>query len=212
MVACPNQDVVYSGAPLALDESPVVIEVPEFGDRFWVYQAVDLRTDAFAELGTMYSTRPGFYLLVGLVGPHWQGDIPKGISGVFRSRTNTGFVAPRIFQSGDPQDNEAIQAVIAGIDLYPLAEFDGTVKCRDWRTLPQFPAQATGSAETRFVFPDKFVDELPPVLKDALPLPGEEARSTQVLAVMAATQKDPALKNAIIEEATKPDDERVTPL
>ncbi|MGB8105554.1 MAG: DUF1254 domain-containing protein [Pseudolabrys sp.] len=43
LVACPNQDVVYGFALLALDQSPVVIQVPNFGDRFWVYQIVDLR-------------------------------------------------------------------------------------------------------------------------------------------------------------------------
>ena len=48
LVACPNQDVVYGGGPLALDLSPVVIQVPDFGDRFWVYQIVDSRTDSFA--------------------------------------------------------------------------------------------------------------------------------------------------------------------
>jgi hypothetical protein len=43
--ACPNQDVVYGIGVLALDVSPVVIQVPEFGARFWVYQILDLRTD-----------------------------------------------------------------------------------------------------------------------------------------------------------------------
>ena len=51
MVACPNQDVVYGASTIALDESPVVIQVPDFGKRFWVYQIVDLRTDALAVLG-----------------------------------------------------------------------------------------------------------------------------------------------------------------
>ena len=54
-VACPNEDVAYGGGPLALDVSPVVMQVPDFGDRFWVYQIVDLRTDSFASLGKMYS-------------------------------------------------------------------------------------------------------------------------------------------------------------
>ena len=43
IVACPNQDVVYGSGSLGLEESPVVIQVPDFGDRFWVYQAVDLQ-------------------------------------------------------------------------------------------------------------------------------------------------------------------------
>ena len=34
IVACPNQDVVYGVGALALDVSPVVIQVPDFSDRF----------------------------------------------------------------------------------------------------------------------------------------------------------------------------------
>ncbi len=42
-VACPNQDVVYGVGAIALDVSAVVVQVPDFGDRFWVYQVVDTR-------------------------------------------------------------------------------------------------------------------------------------------------------------------------
>ena len=62
-VACPNQDTVYGDGIAAPDETPVVLQVPDFGDRFWVYQVVDLRTDSFADLGAMYGSKPGFYLL-----------------------------------------------------------------------------------------------------------------------------------------------------
>src|SRR5215475_11026405 len=37
-VACPNQDVIYGQSALALDRKPVVVQVPDFGERFWVYQ------------------------------------------------------------------------------------------------------------------------------------------------------------------------------
>ena len=33
-VACPKEDVAYGLAYLSLDEQPVVIQVPDFGDRF----------------------------------------------------------------------------------------------------------------------------------------------------------------------------------
>jgi len=69
-VACPNQDVVYGAGSLALDIEPAVVQVPDFGDRFWVYQMVDLRTDSFVQFGKMYATTPGFYLMVG---PNWKG-------------------------------------------------------------------------------------------------------------------------------------------
>jgi len=64
-VTCPNQDVVYGLGCFALDLEPVVIQVPDFGDRFWIYAFYDARTDQFANIGKPYGTKPGFYLIVG---------------------------------------------------------------------------------------------------------------------------------------------------
>jgi hypothetical protein len=210
-VACPNQDVVYGGAIAALDETPVVLQVPDFGTRFWVYQVVDLRTDSFADLGIMYGSKPGFYLLVG---PQWKGDVPKGINQVFTAKTGTGFIVPRVFRDDTPDDKEAVQAFIAGIDMYPLAQYDGKMKQHDWRKSPTLksPGGDDSDAETRWVFPEKFLDQLPMVLADAPPLPGEEARYAEVLAVIAAAKNNPALQKAMIDEAVKADQDLVGPL
>jgi hypothetical protein len=210
-VACPNQDVVYGAAIAALDETPVVIQVPDFGDRFWVYQVVDLRTDAFAQLGKMYGTKPGFYLLAG---PNWKGEVPKGITKTFRSKTGTAFIVPRVFQDDNPEDRKAIQKIINNIDVYALDKYDGKMKVNDWSKLPSLssPTKDGGTGETKWVFPDTFFDELPVVLKDAPPLPGEESRYAQVLAVIEAAKKDPVLKKAIIEEAHKAEKELIDPL
>ncbi|MET0540902.1 MAG: DUF1254 domain-containing protein [Variovorax sp.] len=210
-VACPNQDVVYGAGIAALDETAVVVQVPDFGNRFWVYQIVDLRTDSFAQLGVMYASKPGFYLLAG---PAWEGALPEGIHGVFRSSTSTAFVVPRVFQDDTPEDKRAIQPVIAGIDMYPLAEFDGNIKRRDWHELPELPSPTgdSGSGETRWVFPDKFIDELSAVLADAPPLPGEEARYAQARALIELARNDAQLKQAVLDEAARAEQEVVTPL
>ena len=210
-VACPNQDVVYGGALIALDLSPVVIQVPDFGKRFWVYQVVDVRTDSFAELGKMYDTKPGFYLLAG---PNWRARTPRGITKVFQSTTNSGYVVPRVFKDDTPEDTRAVQSVISNIDLYPLAEYDGKTKRHDWSGTPDIPqpGAADGKAETHWVFPEKFVDQLPAVLADAPAQPGEQARYAEALAVVAAAQKDPALKKAMTDEVTKADQDLVGPL
>jgi hypothetical protein len=208
-VACPNQDVVYGQAILALDLSPVVVQVPDFGDRFWVYQIVDLRSDSFVQLGRMYATTPGFYLLVG---PGWRGEVPKGITKVFRCPSNTGFSAPRIFQDDTAEDRKAIQDALTQVLFYPLADYDGTMQRRDWTKLPKAPAMSSGEAETRWVHPDKFVDQLPEVLADAPPLPGEEARYAQVLAVIEAARREPKLKAAMTKAAAEADEELVEPL
>lgn len=211
MVACPNQDVVYGAGSIGLDVEPVVLQVPDFADRFWVYQVVDIRSDSFADIGKMYGTKPGFYLLVG---PEWKGETPAGITQVFRSKSNTGFVIPRVFLDDTAQDRQAIQPVINQIDMYPLSAFDGKIKQREWAKLPRFPADDTGNsgAEAQWVVPEKFIDELPLVLKDAAPLPGEEARYAQITAVLEAAQKDPALKAAMTDEVKKADQELVAPL
>jgi hypothetical protein len=208
-VACPNQDVVYGLGLLALDISPVVIQVPDFGDRFWVYQIVDLRTDSFAQLGKMHGTSPGFYLLVG---PDWNDEVPKGITRVFRSSSKTGLAAPRIAQDDTPEDKRAIQDVLTGIVMYPLADYDGQMKRIEWSKLPKVPGAPPGEEETRWVFPDKFFDELPAVLADAPPLPGEEARYAQVLAVLAAAKDDPKIKQTMIEAAKDAEEKLVNPL
>jgi len=44
-VACPNQDVAYGFGVCQLDQEPMVLQVPDFGDRFWVYALYDQRTD-----------------------------------------------------------------------------------------------------------------------------------------------------------------------
>ena len=208
-VACPNQDVVYGVGAIALDVSPVVLQVPDFGERFWVYQVVDTRTDSFAQIGKMYGTTPGFYLLVG---PNWKGEVPKGITRVFRSTTNSGLVAPRIFQDDTPDDKRAIQSVLTGITMYPLAEYDGRMKSTDWANLKRVPAAESGDTETPWVVPDKFVDELAAVFADAPPMPGEEARYAQVLAVLEAAKNDPKIKQAMTDGAKEADVELVKPL
>lgn len=209
LVACPNQDVVYGGGLLALDQSPVVVQIPDFGDRFWVYQVVDSRTDGFAQLGKMYGTAPGFYLLVG---PNWRGEVPQGITKVFRSSTNTGNVIPRVFLDDTPEDRAAIQGVLQNVMMYPLDQFDGRLKSVDWKALKKVPNSGNGEAETPWVMPDKFFDVLPAALADAPPQPGEEARYAQVLSVIEAAKVDPTLRKAIDEEAAKAETELIAPL
>jgi hypothetical protein len=102
-VACPNQDVVYGLGAIGLDISPVVLQVPDFGDRFWVYQVVDPRTDSFVQLGKMYNTTPGFYLLVG---PNWNGGVPKGITKVFRRRLAPASSVPASSWTTRPRTDE----------------------------------------------------------------------------------------------------------
>src|SRR5215469_6571063 len=153
LVACPNQDVVYGFGLLDFSQEPVVVQVPDFGDRFWVYQVVDQRTDSFVQIGKMYGTKPGFYLLTG---PGWKGTVPSGIAGVFHAKTTLGVIIPRVFKDDTPEDTQAVQSVIAPIMMYPLSKFTGQQQTKQWSTLPNLPSSSQGDEETKWVDPQTF--------------------------------------------------------
>jgi hypothetical protein len=209
-VACPNRDTVYGAGSLALDVEPAVVQVPDFGDRFWIYQVVDLRSDSFARLGKMYNSEPGFYLLVG---PDWKGEAPQPMRQVFRSKTSTGFICPRVFMNDTDEDRRAIQPLINQIDVYPVTHFNGTMKRRDWSRVANLPpASSSNGNGLPNVRPDNFFDVLPRLLKDAPPLPGEEVRYSEALVLLDAARRNPRLRAVIIEEALRAQEELVEPL
>lgn len=209
-VACPNQDVVYGLAPLDLTKDAVIVQVPDFGDRFWVYQVCDQRTEGFAKLGKMYGTKPGFYLLTS---SDWKGKVPDGINAVFKSTTTFNVVIPRAFQSDDPNDKKAIQPLISQINVYPLADFDGKMKKVDYTKLPKTPAdKVVAKQETQWVNPELFFDQLPTVLKEVPPLKGEEVWYAQVRSFLDAINKDPNLKAIAKQSAIDSEKNLIKPL
>ena len=209
-VTCPNQDTVYGAGFMSLDTQPVVVQVPDFGDRFFTYQIVDHRTDSFASIGKQYGTKPGFYLLVG---PNWNSNPPTKINAVYRSSTDLAAIFPRAFQDDMPEDKAAIQSVLRQIMVYPLTEFDGQMKTRDWSKVPSFPAPpGAGKGETKWVVPEKFFDQLPEVLQSVPPLPGEEALYGTLKSLLDAAAKDPQIKATLTQTAIAADEELIKPL
>jgi hypothetical protein len=111
-----------------------------------------------------------------IVGPSWKGETPAGITAVVRSSTPLVFVVPRIFMNDTAEDHAAVQAPVSQVIFYPLSQFDGKMKTKDWSKLPHFPAPETNEVGPRqWVNPETFFDELPAVMKSIPPLPGEEA-------------------------------------
>lgn len=204
LVACPNQDVVYGFGVLDAEVGPSVLQVPDFGDRFWVYQVVDQRTDSFAQLGKMYGTAPGFYLLAH---KSWDGEVPDGIAGVFRHDTRSGVVIPRAFLDDTAEDRAAIAELVDRISMYPLTDYDGTVKITDWSAAPTFGGGAStgGERETQWVDPTKYFTSLAEVLDEVPPRPGEEALYDWFRTVLDAADRDEAVAKALQQAAVDTD-------
>lgn len=205
-VPCPNRDVLYGFGMFDLAVSPVIVQVPDFGDRFWLYQLGDQRTDAFADLGSLYRTRPGCYLVVG---PDWTGEKPPGVTAVLRSPTRHAFCIPRVFFMATEDDRAAAVAASAGVMAYPLDEFTGTPRRRDWTKLRWLP---TLSRDHAAVMPERFLEILPNLLEEVPPLPGEEPLYHRLRMLATAVAADPEV--ARIARAAVHDAERdvVAPL
>ncbi|WP_413989156.1 DUF1254 domain-containing protein [Labrys okinawensis] len=207
-VTCPNQDVVYGLGFFSLDEEPVVIQVPDFGDRFWVYALYDARTDQFGHLGKPYGSQQGFYLLAG---PRWQGLKPFGITEVIRASTSLANAIPRVFQDDTPEDRRAIQSIINQIVAYPLTEFTGEMKTIEWKKVPDIQGPASSGEETKWVVPEKFFDQLPQAIEIVDPLPGEEAMYAQFRLLLDSAAGDPDLKKVLLDAAIETEAKVIKP-
>jgi hypothetical protein len=149
-IACHSQDLIYGFGILDLAREPVVVQVPDFGllglsgdrsqDRRFRQSWHDVRYEA----GLLSAVRP-----------------PSGIAASFRGSTNVATLIPRVFQEDDKADNEVLQPLIQEIAVYPLSEFDGKVKTRDWSSLPSLPWIKLGEEEWKWVDPATFFDILP---------------------------------------------------
>ncbi|MEI6239539.1 MAG: DUF1254 domain-containing protein [Planctomycetia bacterium] len=209
LVACPNQDVIYGFGIFDLAASPVVLQIPDFGERFWLYQLGDQRTDGFADVGSMHGTRPGCYLVVG---PAWDGRVPPGITGVFRSPTRFAFCIPRIFFANDEADRLAALPAVNHVVAYPLAEFTGELQRHDWSRVRWLPDLAARGRHPRGVSPESFFEALPELLDDVPPLPGEEPLYAQFRRLARTIAADPARAAEAIAAAEESEREVLSPL
>ena len=212
-IVCPNQDVAYGAGFTALDKESVVIQVPDFGDRFYVFALYDERTDEIAQIGKQYGTKPGFYLIVA---SNWKGSVPDGITAVVRSSTDLVFFVPRVFKDDTAEDTSAVQPLISQVMMYPLSKFDGEMKTTDYSKLPHFPMPApkenAPKGESKWVNPATFYEELPVVMKEVAPLPGEEALYGWIKSVWEAAAQDPKTKQTLVDSFTAANTELVNPL
>ena len=122
-IVSPNNDTPYSWAWLDLRDEPWVLSVPAVPeDRYYVLQWFDLYTHNFAYVGVRATGfDKGSYLFTG---PNWDGEVPDGISKVFRSESE--FIGTLTRTSlGGPEDVPNVRAIQRQYVLQPLSEFAG---------------------------------------------------------------------------------------
>ena len=97
LVVRPNCDTLYSSAWIDLTAEPIVLSVPDMGDRYYVMPLMDAWTNVFAYVGTRTTgSGPGHYMIAG---PDWKGHVPEGVQ-IIQSPTNLTWLIGRIQANG----------------------------------------------------------------------------------------------------------------
>jgi hypothetical protein len=96
-VVRPNVDTLYTTAFLSMKEGPWVFEMPANDKRYELMPFMDAWTNVFASPGTRTMGNQGASFL--LVGPNWQGQVPKGMT-ILKSPTDMVWLIGRTQTNG----------------------------------------------------------------------------------------------------------------
>jgi len=130
----PQNDVLYNMSILDLSKEPMVLSVPDVGDRYYTFELASGISDNFGYVGTRTTgNKPGHYLIAG---PDWKGTLPEGLASVapsagyqtlgdtglayVASPTNTVYMLGRTSLKGKP-DLEAVHKIQDQYALTPLS-------------------------------------------------------------------------------------------
>lgn len=120
-VVRPNFDTLYSLAWVDVSREPVILEVPEVKDRFYMLPMLDMWTDVFAVVGTYGTgTDAGKYAIV-MQG--WQGTLPEGVERI-ETPTPVFWILGRT-QTNGPKDYDHVHRIQDGYRIVPLSAYGG---------------------------------------------------------------------------------------
>jgi hypothetical protein len=117
-VSAPNADTLYSLGWLDLSE-PQVFSHPAMGDRFFLFEIVDLWMSAL-ESAPSKRTAGGAAANYLITGPGWKGTVPAGMKQIAMA-TRYMVILGRTYADGTPQDYEAVNKLQAQYKITPLS-------------------------------------------------------------------------------------------
>lgn len=117
----PNNDTVYSIAVCDLSQGPLVLNVPDTDDRYYVLQFVDVWTNNFAYIGRRSTgTKKGEFFITTR---GYDGEIPEGMQ-VIHSPTNMFVIVGRLVVNGE-SDLPAVHKLQDLFKLTPYSIYSG---------------------------------------------------------------------------------------
>lgn len=122
-IQTPNSDTPYSWIGLDLRTEPIVFSIPAItNNRYWSVQLIDLYTHNFDYLGSRTTGNDGGNFMI--VGPNWNGEIPKNITKVIKCETEIALALFRT-QLYNVQDLKNVIKIQNQYMAKPLSAFLG---------------------------------------------------------------------------------------
>ncbi|MFC1834474.1 DUF1254 domain-containing protein [Thermodesulfobacteriota bacterium] len=212
-----NVDNLYSFAGLDLSKEPLVLSIPDMGERYWLMQIIDAWNGVPAAPGSR--THGGKARNFLIAGPNWKGVAPNGME-VLRCPTNLAMIAGRTYCAG-PADYVQVNRLQDQYTLTPLSAW-GTkyVPPTDVPLKKGVDGKTLVNVQVMALKPDQFFGNLNrlmvpnppypadgPMLKKLAPLgikPGAPFPSTSFgPEIKAAIDEGVAMGKAAMEEEAK---------
>ena len=92
-VTAPNADTLYSSAFLDLRHEPMVLSLPDMGERYFLFPMLDGWTNVFQVPGKR--TTGGRAQAYAITGPGWTGTLPAGVT-EYKAPTSMVWVFGRV--------------------------------------------------------------------------------------------------------------------
>ncbi len=161
-----NVDTIYGFAWLDLSRGPVVVDLPDGGDRYYSIQFIDAYETILGYAGkSATSAGPGTYVIAG---PGWRGSLPKGAHQI-ASPTSLVLALTRtlVKNAADLPAAQQLQAsyTIGALSDYPAGGQHGVAEADVVNVLPTLNLAGNGAAF--FAELDALVRRYPPLGQEA---------------------------------------------
>ncbi len=194
-VVTPNNDTPYSIAFLDLSTEPLVLHVPDFGERYFTVPFLSAYHQHFASVGHRSEPAKGeqaFDAPEGgdflITGPGWNGQVPVGMRQV-RSPTNDVWIIMRPLVDG-PDDMPALMDLKREMKLVPLSRWEDTAWAPASAAIRELDPEAAALGEPLTGL--KFFEVLGEVVKNNPPREAEEALAQALAEIGMEHGYDPA--------------------
>lgn len=118
--AGPNNDTPYFSALLDLTGEPVVLSIPDFGNRYFNYHFINFYNENVHYIGSSFGDAGAATYL--LIGPGWKGAVPAGMKPVRLKDAHLNLVG-RTLVEDDSADIKHVVALQRQSSLTPLSKY-----------------------------------------------------------------------------------------